>query len=98
MDNGALGTPGGRQTQVDQAQVYSRASRLKKYGSNSPYDHTACRMKTRVTDTIRSKNYVAHHVSRNDYYEKRKTIDGKWIGEACKDFGVEQGTIGRSED
>jgi hypothetical protein len=29
MDNGALGTSGERQTQVDQAQVYSRASRLK---------------------------------------------------------------------
>jgi hypothetical protein len=30
MDSGALGTSGGWRTQVDQAKVYSRASRLRK--------------------------------------------------------------------
>lgn len=43
-------------------------------------------------------DYLRKHLSANDYYEKGRTVKGRWIGTACESFGVKIGNEVKEEE
>lgn len=51
----------------------------------------------RGKEFVNGEGYSKRHLSSNDYYDKDKQIQGRWIGQACEFYGVEAGTPVRDE-
>jgi conjugative relaxase-like TrwC/TraI family protein len=47
----------------------------------------------RGKDFVNGRGYSEKHLSANDYYEKGRKVEGRWIGKACAEYGVKAGCI-----